>query len=142
MLIQFDVTKIKYPERVDNMVKFSHKSITRFILRVFFISMMACSLAVASGDGGSGGSGGSSGGGDVDTNLHAQITYDKGKKLFYEKVVCESCPYAALELKTAAVKNVWRDLKKDLKKNGSIGQELKSHQRGAVKRFVKKRFNL
>ena len=96
------------------MVKFSHKSITRFILRVFFISMMACSLAVASGDGGSGG-GGSSGGGDVDTNLHAQITYDKGKKLFYEKVVCESCPYAALELKTAAVKNVWRDLKKDLK---------------------------
>ena len=56
-------------------------------MRVFFISMMACSLAVASGDGGSGG-------GDVDTNLHAQITYDKGKKLFMRK----SCANPALML--------------------------------------------
>ena len=82
------------------MVKFNHKGFTKFILRVFLGSLIACSLAVASGGGASGGSGGSGGG---DSNLHAQMTYDKGKKLFYERVVCESCPYAGLELETAAV---------------------------------------
>ncbi len=122
------------------MVKFNHKWFTTFILRVFLVSLMACSLAVASGGSGSGGSG--SGGGAGEANLHAQMTYEKGKKLFYERVVCESCPYAGLELETAAVKDVWSDLKKDLKKNGSIGQELESYQRRAVKRFVKKRFSL
>ena len=126
------------------MVKFNHKGFTKFILRVFLGSLMACSLAVASGGSGSGGggSGGSGGSGGGDRNLHAQMTYDKGKKLFYERVVCESCLYAGLALETAAVKDVWSDLKKDLKKNGSIGQELTSYQRKAVKRFVKKRFSL
>ena len=118
------------------MVKFNHKGFTKFILRVFLASLMACSLAVASGGGGSGGSGGG------DTNQQAQVNYDKGKKLFYESVVCESCLYAGLELETAAVRAVWSDLKKDLKKNGSIGQELTRGQRKAVKRFVKKRFSL
>ena len=117
------------------MVKFNHKWFTKVILRVFFVSLMACSLAVASGGDGSGG-------GVGESNLNAQMTYDKGKKLFYERVVCESCPYSGLELETAAVKDVWSDLKKDLKKNGSIGQELESIQRRAVKRFVKKRFSL
>ena len=121
------------------MVKFNHKGFTKFILRVFLASLMACSLAVASGGGGSGG-GGSGGGGD--TNQQAQVNYDKGKKLFYERVVCESCLYAGLALETAAVKDVWSDLKKELKTNGSIGQELTSYQRKAVKRFVKKRFSL
>ena len=123
------------------MVKFNHKGFTKFILRVFLASLMACSLAVASGGGGSGG-GGSGGGGGGDTNQQAQVNYDKGKKLFYESVVCESCLYAGLELETAAVRAVWSDLKKDLKKNGSIGQELTWGQRKAVKRFVKKRFSL
>jgi hypothetical protein len=118
------------------MIKFNHKGFTKFILRVFLASLMACSLAVASGGGGSGGSGGG------DTNQQAQVNYDKGKKLFYERVVCESCLYAGLELETAAVRVVWSDLKKDLKKNGSIGQELTRGQRKAVKRFVKKRFSL
>ena len=122
------------------MVKFDHKGITKFILRVFLASLMACSLAVASGSGGSGGSG--SGGGAGEGTLHDQMTYDKGKKLFYEKIVCESCPYAGLELETAAVKDVWSVLKKDLKTNGSVGQELTRYQRKAVKRFVKKRFSL
>ena len=128
------------------MVKFNHKGFTKFILRVFLASLMACSLAVASGGGGSGGGGsgggGSGGGGGGDTNQQAQVNYDKGKKLFYESVVCESCLYAGLELETAAVRAVWSDLKKDLKKNGSIGQELTWGQRKAVKRFVKKRFSL
>ena len=124
------------------MVKFNHKGITKFILRVFLVSLMACSLAVASGSGGSGGSGSGGGVGVGEGTLHAQMTYDKGKKLFYERVVCESCLYAGLALETAAVKDVWSDLKKDLKKNGSIGQELTSYQRKAVKRFVKKRFSL
>ena len=123
------------------MVKFNHKGFTKFILRVFLASLMACSLAVASGGGGSGG-GGSGGGGGGDTNQQAQVNYDKGKKLFYESVVCESCLYAGLELETAAVRAAWSDLKKDLKKNGSIGQELTWGQRKAVKRFVKKRFSL
>ena len=133
------------------MVKFNHKGFTKFILRVFLASLMACSLAVASGGGGSGGGGsggggsgggGSGGSGGGDTNQQAQVNYDKGKKLFYESVVCESCLYAGLELETAAVRAVWSDLKKDLKKNGSIGQELTWGQRKAVKRFVKKRFSL
>ena len=124
------------------MVKFNHKWFTKFILRVFFVSLMACTLAVASGGSGSGGSGGSGSGGAGEGNLHAQMTYDKGKKLFYERVVCESCLYAGLALETAAVKDVWSDLKKELKTNGSIGQELTSYQRKAVKRFVKKRFSL
>ena len=114
-------------------------------------SLMACSLAVASGGGGSGGGGsggggsggsGSGGSGGGDTDQQAQVNYDKGKKLFYERVVCESCLYAGLELETGAVRVVWSDLKKDLKKNGSIGQELTWGQRKAVKRFVKKRFSL
>ncbi len=128
------------------MIKFNHKGFTKFILRVFLASLMACSLAVASGGGGSGGGGsgggGSGGSGGGDTNQQAQVNYDKGKKLFYERVVCESCLYAGLELETAAVRVVWSDLKKDLKKNGSIGQELTRGQRKAVKRFVKKRFSL
>ena len=129
------------------MVRFNHKGFTKFILRVFLASLMACSLAFASGGGGSGGSGGSGSGGSGgsgggDGNLHAQMTYDKGKKLFYERVVCESCLYAGLALETAAVNDVWSDLKKELKQNGSIGQELTSYQRKAVKRFVKKRFSL
>jgi uncharacterized protein (DUF2225 family) len=95
---------------------------------------MACTLAVASGGGGAGGT--------EEGNQHAQMTYDKGKKLFYERVVCEACQYAGLELESAAVSAVWSDLKKDLKKNGSIGQELTKYQRKSVKRFLKKRFSL
>lgn len=64
--------------------------------------------------------------------------YDVGKKVFYEKVICEVCPYHDLSLVTEEIQNVIPDLQR----SGNIGQMLSLHQRKSVRLFIKKRFNI
>ena len=101
--------------------------------------LLASSLVFASGNGGGGGGGGGGGDGGY---THTQRNYEKGKKVFFEKIVCNVCPYADLELENDAMKSVWPDLKRDLKKKGEIGMNLSRKHRKAVKKFIKKRFDL
>ena len=112
-------------------------------------SVFAVSVAFASGDGGGGGgSGGGSSGGGGGGNSHAlgytvsKSTYELGKKVFHEHVICENCPYADLEHTSESVGSVWGQLKKDLKRRGTIGENLKRKERRSVKAFIRKRFDL
>ncbi len=102
------------------------------------------------GEGGNGGgSGGSSGGGGEGGNHDggppiyvSKKTYDMGKKVFFEYVVCDTCIYAELELTPESVGATWRAIKKDLRKSGEIGSNLKRRERRSVKLFMRKRFGL
>ena len=120
----------------------SIKHTIRSIVIVVFCGMLATPVAFGSGDGGGGGSGGS-GGGDGPTQLNvSKKTYDLGKKVFYENVVCDSCIYAGLELTPESVRETWKAIKKDLRWSGEIGSNLERKERKSVKLFMRKRFNL
>ena len=106
---------------------------------IMISGFLVCTLALASGGGG--GSGGS-GGGDGTASNNPNSMYATGKKLFLGSVVCDTCPYASLELNSGKVHTVWPDLQLDLKKAGAIGQELSWWQRISVKHYIKKRFSL
>ena len=141
----------------------SIKRITRSIVIAVFCGMLATPVAFGSGDGGGGGggagggggesaggggggsaSGGGGGGGGEGTNQWyvSKKTYNLGKKVFYENVVCDSCIYAGLELTPESVRENWKAIKKDLKKSGEIGTTLERKQRRSVKLFMRKRFKL
>lgn len=106
-------------------------------------SVFATSVAFASGDGGGGGaSGGGSGGGNGSGYTVSKSTYELGKKVFQEHVICESCPYADLEHTSESVGSVWDQLKKDLKRRGAIGENLERKERRSVTAFIRKRFDL
>ena len=100
---------------------------------------LVCTLALASGGGG-GSSGG--GGGDGTASNNPTSMYATGKKLFLGSIVCDSCPYASLELNSEEVSAVWPNLQLDLKQAGAIGQELSWWQRKSVNHYIKKRFFL
>ena len=68
--------------------------------------------------------------------------YATGKKMFLGSVVCDTCPYASLELNSEEVSAVWPDLQLDLKQAGAIGQELSWWQRISVNHYIKNRFSL
>lgn len=104
-------------------------------------------LALASGGGGSsggsggssggsggssGGSGGSGGGGGGD----GFRSYDIGKKVFHEKIVCASCPYADVVLDKTSAKAIFPELKR----RGEIGKELTYRERRSARYYLKKRF--
>jgi hypothetical protein len=72
----------------------------------------------------------------------AAAAYHLGKEVFHEKVVCDSCEFAGLVLETETVATVWDDIKKELKRDGSIGKDLSIRERNAVEKYVKKRFVL
>ena len=115
------------------------------IAMLLLCSVFAISLVFASGgDGGgsSGGSAGGSGGGNGSGYTVSKSTYELGKKVFYEHVICESCPYANLEHTSEGVGSVWRQLKKDLKRRGAIGENLERKERRSVTAFIRKRFDL
>ena len=117
----------------------SIKHTIRSIVIVVFCGMLATPVAFGSGDGGGGGSGG----GDGPTQLNvSKKTYDLGKKVFYENVVCDSCIYAGLELTSESVRETWKAIKKDLRRSGEIGSNLERKERKSVKLFMRKRFNL
>ncbi len=113
------------------------------IAMLLLCSVFAISAVFASGDGGGGSSGGSgSGGGNGSGYTVSKSTYDLGKKVFYEHVICESCPYADLEHTSESVASVWGQLKKDLKRRGAIGENLERKERRSVTAFIRKRFEL
>ena len=64
--------------------------------------------------------------------------YDKGKKIFQEKVICESCPFANMDLIDENIRAVLPELEQ----SGQIGQFLSHSDRKSVKLFLKKRFNI
>ena len=72
----------------------------------------------------------------------AAAAYHLGKEVFHEKVVCDSCAFAGLVLETEAVVAVWDEMKKELKRDGSIGKDLSIRERNAVEKYVKKQFAL
>ena len=72
----------------------------------------------------------------------AAAAYHLGKEVFHEKVVCDSCAFAGLVLETETVVAVWDEMKKELKRDGSIGKDLSIRERNAVEKYVKKRFAL
>ena len=112
----------------------------RSIVIGVFCGALATPVAFGSGDGGGGGG---SGGGDGPTQLNvSKKTYDLGKKVFYENVVCDSCIYAGLELTPETVRESWKAIKKDLRRSGDIGSNLERKERKSVKLFMRKRFNL
>ena len=112
----------------------------RSIVIVVFCGMLATPVAFGSGGGSAGGSGG---GGDGPPQLKVtKKTYDLGKKVFYENVVCDSCIYAGLELTPESVRETWKAIKKDLRRSGEIGSNLKRKERRSVKLFMRKRFSL
>ena len=72
----------------------------------------------------------------------AAAAYHLGKEVFHGKVVCDSCAFAGLVLETETVVTVWDEIKKELKRDGSIGKDLSIRERNAVEKYVKKRFAL
>ena len=110
------------------------------VAMLLLCSAFAISVVFASG----GGSGGSSGGGGGDASGYtvSKSTYELGKKVFYEHVICENCPYADLEHTSESVGSVWDQLKIDLKRRGTIGENLERKERRSVKAFIRKRFDL
>ncbi len=105
----------------------------RYSLMLFLAGLFSASIAL-----GSGGGGGGSGGSGSDDN--GPISYDIGKKLFAEVVVCDSCPFSDLKQEPAEVRAAWKKIKRALRKKGEIGSELLWSERESVKRFIKKRF--
>ena len=133
------------------MVQITRPTSKTFVKRIALLTLctlFATSMAFASNNGGSGGGGsggnsGGGGGGDGHSSVYvSKSTYDRGKKVFHENVVCDSCPYADLELTPEAVREVWKQMKKDLHRKGAIGAELKRKERRSVKTFIRKRFKL
>ena len=107
------------------------------------------SVGGGGGSSGGGGSGSSSGGGgeggrhDGGPPIYvSKKTYDMGKKVFFEHVVCDTCIYAELELTPESVGTTWRAIKKDLRRSGEIGSDLERRERRSVKLFIRKRFGL
>ena len=113
--------------------RLTSKTFVKRIALLTLCTLFATSMAFASGGGGSGG--------DSITSV-SKATYDRGKNIFHENVVCDSCPYADLELTPEAVSEVWKQMKKDLHRKGAIGAELKRKERRSVKAFIRKRFKL
>ncbi len=70
--------------------------------------------------------------------VYVVADYDIGKKVFYEKVVCASCPYPDLELEASKVAEILPDLQKE----GFIGKYFSLRDRRSVELFVNRRFNL
>ena len=123
------------------------RKIVKIALIMLLTGTLASSVAIASGSSGGGASGGSSppaggGGENKYTGDRGPVSYDVGKKLFAETVVCSSCPYADLELEPEQVSASWESLRKDLMPSGIIGKELMWSQRKSIRVFVKKRFEI
>ena len=64
--------------------------------------------------------------------------YEKGKKLFYTKVICDDCPYPNLELTAEEVSGIMPALDH----NGMIGKHLTLDDRKALKVYLNRRFNI
>ncbi len=79
-----------------------------------------------------------SGGGGGGDGPGTQKNYDRGKRLFLEMVVCESCPYSDMELNAENA----RQLLPELRRKGKLGKHLSYNERWALKFFIRKRFEI
>ena len=109
-----------------SMDEYMHSNAVDTAKGIIVSGFLVSTLALASG-----------GGANQSTSM-----YDTGKKIFLERVVCDTCPYASLELNSIKVRAVWPDLQLDLKKAGVIGQELSWWQRISAEHYIKNRFSL
>lgn len=100
-------------------------SVKNLSICVVGVAMIAPLLTMASGNSGNSGS-------------YNAASYDLGKKVFYEDVVCSSCPYSDLELEKEDVLEVLPSLAK----NGEIGKNLNSLERKSIQLYLKSRFKL
>ena len=126
----FDSQKLKNRNYIRGMSmsmdEYMHSNAVNTAKGIIVSGFLVSTLALASG-----------GGADPSASM-----YDTGKKIFLERVVCDTCPYASLELNTENVHTVWPDLQLDLKKAGVIGQKLSWWQRISAKHYIKNRFSL
>lgn len=79
-----------------------------------------------------------SGGGGGGDGPGTKKNYDRGKKLFLERVVCESCPYSDMELNAENA----RQLLPEIKRKGKLGKGMSYNERWALKFFIRKRFEI
>ncbi len=96
------------------------------------------------GSGNSDSSSSSSGGGGGEfysANIdRGPVSYDVGKKLFREVVVCGDCPFGDLALQSENVRQAWKQIKLSLRESGEVGMHLKWSERQSIKRYIKKRY--
>ena len=64
--------------------------------------------------------------------------YNTGKKIFFEQVVCSTCPYSDLNLNATEVAAI----RPALETSGDLGQFMSLRDRRSVQYFISKRFNL
>lgn len=64
--------------------------------------------------------------------------YEKGKKVFKDKVTCSNCPHAELELTQDNVASILDELDG----NGGLGETLTRSERKSVEHYIRERFNL
>ena len=111
---------------------------------ILLFLLLTSGLALGSGSGGGGDSGGSGGGeggggeGGAAGNSGYSGNYDIGKRVFFRKLHCDSCPLADLPLEQQSVAAIMPLLAS----KGDLGKLLSYRQRYAVKYFLKRRFNL
>ena len=106
--------------------------------------MTPLSVMSSGGSGGGtagGGAGGGTAGGGSGGGRDSHVTdsrYEKGKKVFREKVVCSNCPLSDLELTRDNVAMILSELDS----NGEVGEHLGFFERRSVKHYIRQRFNL
>ena len=64
--------------------------------------------------------------------------YDVGKRVFFQKLHCESCPLSDLSLDQQSVASIMPSLDS----SSDLGKSLSYRERSAVKYFLEKRFSL
>jgi len=97
-----------------------------------FLVLLAAILIPFSGHAsGGGGTGGINSG-----NLAGD--YDIGKKVFYEQVVCSTCPYNTLILTANDVAAI----RPELERSGDLGRYMSARDRQLVQYYISRRFNL
>ncbi|WP_423908002.1 hypothetical protein [Candidatus Spongiihabitans sp.] len=107
---------------------------------ILLFLLLTSGLALGSGSGGGGDSGGSGGGGEGGAAGKSGYSdnYDIGKRVFFCKLHCDSCPLSDLPLEQQSVAAIMPSLAS----TGDLGKLLSYRQRYAVKYFLKRRFDL
>jgi hypothetical protein len=71
-------------------------------------------------------------------NALQSSNYDIGKRVFFQKLHCASCPLSDLSLNQQSVASIMPSLDS----SGDLGKSLSYRERSAVQYFLEKRFNL
>ena len=103
-----------------------------------FLVATAMAPLNALSSGGTGGGASGEGLGGARDSLVTDSQYEKGKKVFKEKLVCSNCPLSDLELTRENVAMILPELKR----TGKVGEHLGFFERRSVKHYITHRFNL